>query len=311
MPTPKDYSAPNADRPFGEVIRLYLGSPAFEKLAPGTRANYLRLLRLAEKEGALGDVPVAVIRPALVRGFLDGMASRPGKQVCALVAIKAVDKWAVEHDLLHNSITFGIKLDGGGDGHQPWNERQIETAIRHAKPEVSRVIMVASATGQRGSDLIKMAWSDLEEIEGRLGIHVTQKKTKVELWIPFTRALESVVKTWERRPAPLLLRDDGRPWSSRETLTVTWVRERDSNPELRICRGLVLHGLRASACVRLRRLGCSEAEISAMVGLSIPMVTRYCRKSVQQENAMAAVHRIDGTPYEHGSPNFKIGTAKT
>jgi hypothetical protein len=55
---------------------------------------------------------------------------------------------------------------------------------------------------------------------------------------------------------------------------------------------------RLVACVRLRRLGRSEAEIRAMVGLSLPMVSRYCRLSVQKENAMAAVLRLDGTPWQ-------------
>lgn len=310
MQTPSDYSAPNADRPFGEVIDLYLDSPKFRGLAVGTQSNYARLLLFAKK--ALGHVPASVIRPAIVQGLLDGMASDPGRQINTRVALKAVEKWAVVRDHLLHPITLGTEVVGGGDGHQPWTERQIDAVVQHAKPEVSRVILVAAATGQRGSDLIKMAWSDIEEIDGRLGIHVKQRKTGVELWIPFTQALTAAVRTWERRPAPLLVRDeDGRPWASRDLLTRTWERERDSNPELRVCRGMVLHGLRASACIRLRRLGCSEAEISAMVGLSVPMVSRYCRKSVQVENAMAAVMRMDGTPYEQTHSKVKIGTVKS
>jgi hypothetical protein len=57
--------------------------------------------------------------------------------------------------------------------------------------------------------------------------------------------------------------------------------------------GLVLHGLRATAVVRLRRAGATTGQIAGMVGMSEVMVNRYCRFSVQRENALAAVHYLD------------------
>lgn len=308
MRPPKERSGHIADRTFVTVIQAYLASSKFASLAKGTQANYRVSLHFAGSREALGAVPVEVLRPALVQGFLDGLAEKPGAQTAARVALKAVEKWAIVRDLLPHTITLGTEVVGGGDGHKPWTEQQIELAIRHAKPELARVIVLAASTGQRGSDLIKMRWNDLEEVDGRLGINVTQKKTGLQLWIPFTNALAAVVATWERRPAPLLLRDDGGSWSSRDNLTHAWCRERDSNPELVPCRGLALHGLRASACVRLRRIGATEAQISDMVGLSIPMVSRYCRLSVQKENAMAAVLRLDGTPWQRDTMKIKNET---
>jgi predicted transcriptional regulator len=58
-------------------------------------------------------------------------------------------------------------------------------------------------------------------------------------------------------------------------------------------RHLHLHGLRGTAVVRLRRVGASIPEITSMVGMSQAMVERYCRFSVQRENALAAVERLD------------------
>ena len=65
--------------------------------------------------------------------------------------------------------------------------------------------------------------------------------------------------------------------------------------------GLVIHGLRATACVRLSRAGATTRQISDMIGMSEQMVARYCRFSDQKENAVAAVMHLDGTPYEHGT----------
>jgi integrase len=164
---------------------------------------------------------------------------------------------------------------------------------------LARVITLASNTGQRGSDLVKMRWSDIETYEGRLGINVIQKKTGLQIWVPFTQALAAAVETWERRPTFLLLKEGGLPFS-REQLSNQWLRERDTRPALAPLKaaGLVLHGMRATAVVRLRRAGASTGQIADMVGMSEPMVNRYCRFSVQRDNALAAVHFLDKTNAE-------------
>jgi len=80
---------------------------------------------------------------------------------------------------------------------------------------------------------------------------------------------------------------------AQSALTWAWIVERDSNPALRPLAGLVLHGLRATACVRLLRAGANTRQIAEMVGMSEQIVGRYCRFSVQRENASAAVLYLD------------------
>src|SRR5262249_4136132 len=136
--------------------------------------------------------------------------------------------------------------------------------------------------------------SDIEEYEGRPGINVTQKKTGLKIWIPFTQELIRAIDAWERRPTPILLKEDGQPFT-RSQLSDTWLIARDRTPALAPLkqRGLVLHGLRATAVVRLRRAGATTGQITGMVGMSEQMVTRYCRFSAQRDNALAAVHYLD------------------
>jgi integrase len=289
-----------------------LASPKFAKLAAGTQVNYRHLLELAGARGILGDVKVTVIRPRLVQLFLDGLADRPGAQTNAKVALKAVEKWAIVRDLLPYPITTGTEVVGGGDGHHPWSEQQVETAVRHACPDVARAIMLAASTGQRGSDLIRMRWSDVETADGRsisvdarMGINVRQRKTGLRLWIPLSNAIAAAMASWERAPGAIL-RNHGQPWRNRDQLTKAWKRQRDTKAELVPCRGLVMHGLRATACVRLSRLGATTRQIADMVGLSEPMVARYCRFSSQKENAMAAVLRLDGTPWQRPDQQVKM-----
>ena len=147
------------------------------------------------------------------------------------------------------------------------------------------------------SDL--MRWTDLEVYNGREGINVIQQKTGRQLWIPITHELSAVMSTWERRPGYILLRPTGIPWT-RKALSWAWISERDSKPGLAPVAGMVLHGLRATACVRLLRAGANTPQIAAMVGMSEEIVGRYCRFSVQRENASAAVLHLDRTFGERG-----------
>jgi len=288
---------------FASVIRAYMMSPKFDALADSTRTSYGYLLRLAERPDTLGALPVDVIRPALVQAFLDGFADRPAQQRCAQVAIKAVEKWAVVRDLLPHLITTGTEAPGGDGGFIPWTDEQVELAERHARTHIARVITLGANTGQRASDLVKMRWSDIESVDGRPGINVVQKKTGLELWVPFTQELMRAISTWERRPGFILLKEDGQPFT-REQLSDQWLVERNKRPALAPLRSVpcVLHGLRGTACVRLLRAGAQSSQIADMVGMSEKMVRRYTRFAKQRENALAAVHYLDKTKPERLFP---------
>lgn len=278
---------------FAAVIRAYLQSPHFAKLAPSTQQTYRIYLRIAELPDVLGGLPVTVIRPSLVQKFLNGLADKPGAQIRARVAIKAVEAFALPLDLLPHSITTGTTVIGSHGGHKPWTDEQVSIAEQYAAPHIAKLITLAANTGQRGSDLCRMRWSDIEDVDGRQGINVVQRKTGLQLWIPFTLELQYAVSMWERRPTFILLNRQGQPYGNRKNLSMSWERERDGNAALAPCAGLVLHGLRATAVVRLRRAGATTPQIVDMVGLSAPMVERYSRFADQKQSALAAVLHLD------------------
>ncbi|HXI41513.1 MAG TPA: tyrosine-type recombinase/integrase [Bryobacteraceae bacterium] len=279
---------------FAAVVRAFLMSPKFEALSRSTQVHYRHLLNLAERSDILGAIPVDEMRPALVQAFLDGLADRPAQQKCAQTAIKSLERWALVRDLLPRQITLGTEAPGGTGGHVPWTDEQVALAEQYVRPHLARVITLAANTGQRGSDLVRMRWTDIEEVEGRPGIQVKQVKTGLELWVPFTAALQAAIASWERRPGFILLKEDGHPFT-RQQLSDQWLRERNTKPALAPLKeaGLVMHGLRGTAVVRLRRAGATIPQIGDMVGMSPLMVTRYCRYSIQRENALAAVYNLD------------------
>jgi integrase len=283
-------------------------SPKFEALSRSTQVHYRHLLNLAERSDILGAIPVDEMRPALVQAFLDGLADRPAQQKCAQTAIKSLEKWALVRDLLPRQITLGTEAPGGTGGHIPWTDEQVALAEQHCRTHLARVVTLAANTGQRGSDLVKMRWTDIEEVEGRPGINVTQVKTGLELWVPFTAALQAAIASWERRPGFILLKEYGHPFT-RQQLSNQWLRERNTKPALAPLKeaGLVMHGLRGTAVVRLRRAGATIPQISDMIGMSAQMVTRYCRYSIQRENALAAVHVLDRTAIERARDKKRGG----
>jgi integrase len=295
-PRPKPFKI--KDESFVLVIRAFMESEKFTDLAPATQTSYRHMLKFAALPEVLGARSVYDLRPALIQAFIDGIASH-GQRNIALTALKSMEKWAIVRDKLPHTITMGVEAPTLEGGHTPWTDAQVELGEREARPQLSRVITLAANTGQRGSDLVKARWSDLEDYDGRPGINVVQQKTGLKLWIPLTQELQAAMMKWERRPTYILLKDDGQPWT-RANLSDQWLRERATNPALCdiLKARLVLHGLRGTAVVRLRRAGLPTPLICDMVGMSPAMVARYCRFSVQRENAMAAIHFLDRTTIE-------------
>jgi integrase len=278
---------------FAAVVRVFLESGKFRGYSDATRELWGRELQCAAHPDYLGAISVQSIRPALVQAYLDGLEGRPGKQTAALAALKQLEKYAVVRDILPRQITLGVATERPDGGHTPWTEEQVALGERYAKPEISRVITLAANTGQRGSDLVRMGPTDIETYQGIDGINVKQRKTGKVVWIPISSRLAEVMRTWERRPGPFLTRH-GKPYA-RKQLTDAWTYELRSNAALAPLRGLVLHGLRGFACVTLKRSGATTAQIADMVGMSEPMVAKYCRLSVQRENATAAIYNIERT----------------
>jgi integrase len=299
---PRPNLARLTDNKFAALVRLFM-SPANPRwvlpqdkggYAFQTKDNWSRALSFAIRPDCLGDVSLHEIRPSLVQAFFDGIADKPGKQKVTLTALRQIEAWAIVRELLPRQITLGVKIGKSTGGHIPWTEAQVAFARANLRPDLARAVVLAAYTGQRRGDLVRMRPTDMETCNGFAGINVVQEKTKRALWVPILPALAAEMDKWERLPGPFLLRMNGLPWK-KDDLTDHIERARDKHPEL---AGLVLHGLRGHACVQLRRSGLSGALISDMVGMSVPMVERYCRFSAQRENATAAIVHLRNAAQE-------------
>ncbi len=277
---------------FYALVRDYTVSDKFRGLSPASRALWGRELEYACRPNCLGHLRALDVGPAEVEEYLEGWSDKPGKQAAALAAFKALEKWALKKKRIKIQFALGVEIEKSEGGHIPWTDEQVAFGEANARSDLARIITLGANTGQRGSDLIRMGWGDIETHRGLDGINVVQKKTGKELWCPIFPALAKAMESWERRPGPFCLNQAGKPWE-RKQLSEAWNYEREHNPVLKPLADLVLHGLRGHACVRLYRAGYNTKQIANLVGMSEPMVGRYTRLSVQKENAVAAIFQLD------------------
>lgn len=277
-----------------KVIDLYVESERYKRLAEGSKDYYYRSLMLVRQ--SIGDMLVDEVKPYVIQAILDELTDRPAKQKLVCASVKAMESWALLRNLLPHAITVrGMELVGSDGGFDPWTDDQIRTALDNVPPHLRRVIKLEINTGQRSSDIIRMRWSDLEEIDGRLGINVRTQKTDLPLWIPFLEDFAEEVRGWVRQSPIIVLDKSGIPYATRNRLSQEWGLERDTNPALVALRSppKVLHGLRSSTVVRLRKLGLTELQISSLIGMSEKMVHRYSRHANQKTMAAASVEHLE------------------
>lgn len=284
-------SGPGGSRLFANLVTSFISSEQFQDLAENSKQLWSRELREAGKMDNLGIFSTREIRPSLVQQYLDGLSGRPGKQAVALTAIKALNNWARVRDFLPQSIIEGVRTNRPQGGHLPWTEAQVVKAEKVARPDVARAITLGACTGQRTSDLVRMAWTDIEKHRGREGINVTQQKTGLSLWVPIDDKLAAAMESWGRKDVGLiLLNRRSEPWTPIH-LRKAWDYEKETNKGLadHDKHGLVLHGLRGYRCVSLSRRGLTDHQVADVVGMSVKMVERYTRLSSKKENAFAAL----------------------
>lgn len=269
---------------FGAMVDAFLDFHRTSgRITAGTLDQYRRALRRA-KDG-WGAFPARGLRPFHVQQAMDGMSGTPGRANNFLAAMRAMSSWGRARDWTDWSITEGVSPYPKDGGHRPWTPAQIEAALAGLTGMVRRGVVLYLNTGMRGSDAVCMGWTDIEDG----GFAYKARKTRRDVFCPILPELREEMATWQKRPGPLLYQEDGRakgrPYT-RKLFSKHFAAQRDRIPEL---AGATLHGLRCTAVVRLKRAGLEVAQIGDIVGMSMPMIQRYCRFEDVKQSSLAAV----------------------
>jgi integrase len=264
------------------VLDLYLISPQFLGLAHSTQLQFK--LKITQFRNAVGIHPAAALRPKHVRELLDTLAHIPGSANTLLGFLRIFSKWGLERGHFDHSITEGVKPYKSDTGHVPWTAEQCVVAEKKLVGMMRRAYFLARYSGQRGSDVIRLGETFVDEGGFRLSPKKTGKRIG-DIWIPIEPPLAAEMGTWERRPGPFLYTETGKTFT-KKYLEDRWRNAIDAVPEL---AGVTFHGLRGTRVVELRVRGHNTLEISAQVGMSPPMIERYCRFADKKALGKAAV----------------------
>jgi integrase len=264
------------------LIDKYMASPSYTGREESTQYQYLQSLKIAR--AAWGSLPASALRPDHVQAMMDELAAKPGKANNFLTAMNALQKFARPRKHLLHSVTEGVRPYVSTTGHKPWTPEQLRVAMEKLTGTIRRGILLYNYTGQRGSDVVRLGFTDIDEG----GFALRQRKTKREIWCPIVPELAAEMEGWERRPGPFLLQDNGRPYTAK----LFWRHfdeARENIPEL---ADVTLHGLRCTAVIRLRRAGLAVPQISDVIGMSLATIERYCRFADRKTSGQAVLVQL-------------------
>lgn len=180
-------------RTFSAVVKDYLFSNRYKRLAPRTARDYEKVLAWVKAKPA--DQQVGGIQR---KDIIRARETNTHKMKFANYIVQAV------RILLEHSIDLGWKSDNPAKGvellrsdapaREAWPQDMIDAYRAETAGREVLIFELCLGTGQRIGDVLRMRWSD---IDGE-GIAIRQGKTKAKLWIPITPRLRVILEQTPR-----------------------------------------------------------------------------------------------------------------
>src|SRR5215510_14270142 len=264
------------------AIVSYYGSQSFRNLTGGTPA--MRRAILERFRGQHGDKPIALMPKKFIVALLDQMEPFAARNW--LKAIRALMHHCVEHELIRENPTQGIKLPTiKSHGHHTWTEDEIAAFEAHhpigSKARLAFALLLYTA--QRRGDVIRMGPQHIRDG----AIAVTQKKTGKPLMVPIRPELQAILDATPGGHLTFLVSKGGRSYAGNNFSEQfrAWC-------DLAGLKRCSAHGLRKAACRRMAEAGYTAHEIAAWSGhASLQEIKRYTDVVDQERLARAAMER--------------------
>jgi integrase len=284
----RDASSPAAAREgtLSKLVAEYKAGKAWDDLRPASKRAYAHFLTRLEAGG--GDRPVAAMTRRDIYALLDQMSDTPVAANLMLAVLRSLLEYGVPRGYRDDNPAIGIKrLKVEDSGHRPWPEEGYRYVMEHAPTHFRRLAFLGRATGQRGSDLVKMRPVDLaaDGINVRIG-----KLRDKPHFVPLTAAQMTEIRSWGIRDLEFFLSTSTGKRFSRDYLTESWDKWRDGVALIRDLE-MSIHGLRATAILDRRNAGAEDGAIADEIGMSVKMVSRYLRFADKTASARASRDR--------------------
>jgi integrase len=187
MPTTRDFRA---------LVRSYVASQGYRKLAPRTAKDYDKVTEwVVEKWGS--EAVTTIERRHVIRA-----RDANAETVRFANYIVQVLRILFEHAIDIGWLKAGTNPAKGVDlikserpGRKPWPADLVKAYRAEAKGRARLIFEVLLGTGMRPADALKARWDDLSDG----GINIRQNKTKKPIWVPLTPALRAVLDQTPRK----------------------------------------------------------------------------------------------------------------
>lgn len=242
---------------FSAIIAAYRASPEFERLAESTRRDYRRILDRIDDQ--FGAAPIAAFEDRRMRREIiewrDQWRGQPRTADKATVTLATVLGWAVHSALLSVNVAAGINhLHSADKSDQVWEPRHWE-ALADAPAHLITALRMASMTGLRLGDLVRLDWSQV----GEKAIILTTRKRKGRAVIPVVTELRAFLDGIDGRAGAVLRNSRGKAWTESGLGTV-FQRAKPAGFDRTI------HDLRGTYVTWLATRGLTDDEIARIVG---------------------------------------------
>jgi integrase len=302
--------------PRGALLSLLLKfqqSAEFEfGISPRTRRDYIKQIKRIEQ--AFADFPIRGLDdPRATSIFLewrDRLARTSLRQAdYAYSTLARILSWALKRKLIEtNPCANGGKLYHGTRVHKIWSEDDIARFLSTAPPYLRLAMLLATNSGQRQGDLLRLPWSAYDGST----IKLRQRKTGAYVPIPVADALKAALDAAPRRSPIMLTNSEGKPWSE-SGFQGAW-----GKATMRAgIRGLTFHDLRGTAVVTLARAGCNEVEIYSITGhkpgdVRTILTAHYLPRDAKvADNAIAKLNRYRDQKEDENLPTALPTARKT
>jgi integrase len=235
-------------------------------LSAASKRNYALYTALIEDK--FGDMPIAALNDRGVRllfkEWRSTMAATPRKADYAMVTLAKILAFAKDNArITANHAEKMGRLYVSKRAAITWSDEEIELVLAKADPTLSRVVILALATGLRQGDMLKLTWANYDGKALRLIVSKTVGGVKipVRVTIPLLDYAREMLDAMPRAGDHIFTNQRGKPWG--QGFGTSWKKARR-----KMSGDINVHfnDLRGTAITRLKLAGCSDPEIASITG---------------------------------------------
>jgi integrase len=274
---------------FRGVVTAYKASKEYKKLADSTKKNWSKWLdRISDY---FGDLRIAQfdrpekIRP-VIRRWRATWEDKPRTADYAIQVLSTVLSYAVDPlGKIAGNPCDGIKRLYKGDRSEIiWTDPDIAEFKAACSPELAHAVDLAAYTGLRLGDLVRLAWSHVED--DAIVLRTGKSGHRREAMIPPYDDLRTVLARIPKRSTTILTSTRRKPWTASGLSTAVQRVKAAAKWEE---RDLHFHDLRGTAATKFYIGGLSVRVIAEVMAWEEETVEKIIRRYVGRNAATKAL----------------------